>query len=91
MSEKLEFNLVLGSYTPEEAATVLLSLINSKINFHELEAFRRRERGEGDPGRSERRISDLTESRREVRHLLERSQAEGLTVSVRGVIEVTAA
>lgn len=91
MAEKLEFNLVLGDYSPEEAATVLLSLINSKINFHELDAFRKRERGEGDPQRAERRITELTESRTRVRGLLDRSNKEGLRISVKGVIEVTAA
>lgn len=90
MAEKLEFNLVLGNYTPEEAATVLLSLINSKINYHELDAFRQRERGEGDPKSSERRIVELTESRSQVRSLLERSKSDGLRISVKGVIEVTA-
>lgn len=90
MAEKLEFNLVLGNYTPEEAATVLLSLINSKINYHELDAFRQRERGEGDPRRSQRRIAELTESRTKVRGLLERSEKEGLRISVKGVIEVAA-
>lgn len=90
MAEKLEFNLVLGNYTPEEAATVLLSLINSKINYHELDAFRQRERGEGDPKRSERRIAELSESRAHVRSLLERSKKDGLRISVKGVIEITA-
>ncbi len=91
MAEKLEFNLVLGNYSPEEAATVLLSLINSKINFHELETFRQVERGEGHPERSKRRVQELTESRQQVRGLLERSKQDGLTITLKGVIQVTAA
>ncbi len=90
MAEQLEFNLVLGNYSPEEAATVLLSLINSKINYHELDAFRQHERGEGNPQKSQRRIEELAESRSQVRELLERSEEKGLTISVKGVIEVTA-
>jgi hypothetical protein len=91
MAEQLEFNLVLGNYSPEEAATVLLSLINSKINFHELDAFRQHERGEGCPERSKRRVQELTESRQQVRGLLERSKQDGLTITLKGVIQVTAA
>lgn len=91
MAEKLDFNLALGNYTPDEAATVLLSLINSKINYHQLDVFRQHERGDGDGQRSKQRIEDLTTSREKVSQLLERSQKEGLRISVRGVIEITAA
>ncbi len=91
MAEKLDFNLVLGNYTPDEAATVLLSLINSKINYHQLDVFRQQERGDGDGQRSKQRIEDLTTSREKVSQLLERSQKDGLRISVRGVIEITAA
>lgn len=91
MTEKLQFNLVLGNYSPEEAATVLPSLINNKINFHELDIFRLNERGEGNSDRSEHRIGELTESRKQVRLLLEQCKKDGLRVSVKGVVEVTIA
>jgi hypothetical protein len=90
MAEHLQFNLVEGNFAPEEAATVVLSLINNKINFHELDVFRQHERGETDSNRSLRRISELTESRKHVLGLLERAKNEGLKISVNGMIEIAA-
>jgi hypothetical protein len=37
--EEYQFKLVEGQYTTVEAQKILLGLINSKINFHQLEHF----------------------------------------------------
>jgi hypothetical protein len=38
-AEEYQFKLVEGQYTTVEAQKILLGLINSKINFHQLEHF----------------------------------------------------
>jgi hypothetical protein len=40
LREGAEFDLVKGDYSKEEASDILLSLLNYKINFHELRCFR---------------------------------------------------
>jgi hypothetical protein len=37
--KEYQFKLVEGQYTTVEAQKILLGLINSKINFHQLENF----------------------------------------------------
>ena len=39
MTENPEFKLIKGTFSPEQAKIILNSLINSKINFHNLEDF----------------------------------------------------
>jgi len=66
MSDKNEsFHLVKGQFSPEEAREVLLSLINSKIQFHELQIMRKKARGEGDIDVSLQRIESLEERSRD--------------------------
>ena len=37
--DKYQFKLIQGDFSPQDAKTVLMSVINSKINFHNLNAF----------------------------------------------------
>ncbi len=59
MENSFEFKLVQGSFTSEEAIKVLLSLLQNKISFHNLEALSTQIRFGGDVTRSERRIQEL--------------------------------
>lgn len=59
MEKKLTINLVEGSFLPSEAGKVLFSLINSKINYHNLELFSAQERSDGDLEHSKQRIEYL--------------------------------
>ncbi len=61
MENSFEFKLVQGSFTPEEATKVLLSLLQNKISFHNREALSTQIRFGGDVTRSERRIKELKE------------------------------
>ena len=59
MENKLIIKLVEGSFLPSEAGKVLFSLINSKINYHNLELFSAQERSEDDLEHSKQRIEYL--------------------------------
>lgn len=56
MENTFTIKLVEGSFLPSEAGKVLYSLINSKINYHNLEHFSAQERSEGDLEHSKQRI-----------------------------------
>lgn len=59
MENSYEFKLVEGSFTPEEAGRVLLSLLQNKISYHNMEALSTQIRFGGDVSRYERRIEEL--------------------------------
>jgi hypothetical protein len=55
-----QFKLVEGQYTTVEAKKILLGLINSKINFHQLENFSNEIRFNENTDHSKIRIELLT-------------------------------
>jgi hypothetical protein len=59
MEDSFEFKLVQGNFTPEEAIRVLLSLLQNKISFHNMEVLSTQIRFGGDVTRSENRIQEL--------------------------------
>lgn len=61
MENSYEFKLVQGSFKPEEAGRVLLSLLQNKISYHNMEALSTQIRFGGDVSRSEKRIKELEE------------------------------
>ena len=61
MENSYEFKLVQGSFSPEEAGRVLLSLLQNKISYHNMEALSTQIRFGGDVSRYERRIEELKE------------------------------
>jgi hypothetical protein len=58
--EEYQFKLVEGQYTTVEAKKILLGLINSKINFHQLEHFSNEIRFNENNNHSKIRIELLT-------------------------------
>lgn len=59
MENKLTIKLIEGNFLPNEAGKVLFSLINSKIDYHNLEHFSAQERSDGDLEHSKQRIEYL--------------------------------
>ena len=59
MENNLTIKLVEGSFLPSEAGKILFSLINSKINYHNLELFSAQERSDGNLEHSKQRIEYL--------------------------------
>lgn len=67
MTNKNEaFHLVKGTFTPDEAREVLLTLINCKIQYHELQIMRKKARGESDIQPSIERIVSLMRQRDQI-------------------------
>ena len=60
-TEKIE--LIKGTFTPREAQEILLTLLNGKINFHNMKDFSSRERYGRPDEDSQLRLKHLKESR----------------------------
>lgn len=81
--------LIDGNFTPSEARKVILDLISSKINYHNMEAFSVKERFNGDVCHSEKRIEALKEARRCLEEVINYTSAKGLNLKIQSVIELT--
>jgi hypothetical protein len=68
--EEYQFKLVEGQYTTVEAQKILLGLINSKINFHQLEHFSNEIRFNENNNHSKIRIELLTNAAKNITDLI---------------------
>ncbi|BDB52972.1 hypothetical protein [Flavobacterium ammonificans] len=88
MENEFEFELVNGNFNPEEAKTVINSLINSKINFHNLEDFSNSIRFNSDSSHSKIRIEQLNEIKTKINQLLTEANSKNLSVELNCHFEV---
>ncbi len=65
-----QFKLIDSSYTVSEAREILLAILNSKIQFHQLKTFSHDIRFGRPDEHSEKRIKELEETRRAINDLL---------------------
>lgn len=91
MKDQLEFKLVKGEFTPEEAGKVLFSLIQNKINYHNVEVLSQQIRfGFGDDvSRSEKRIADLKKINKSLIAFLKEAGAEGKKLEISGTFTLS--
>ncbi|HNY54644.1 MAG: hypothetical protein IPP60_14195 [Sphingobacteriales bacterium] len=61
-------DLIAGTFTPNEAEEILLEMIKSKINFHNLKNFTSMVKYDEPDYLSKQRIKELSELREEVIH-----------------------
>lgn len=86
--DKYQFKLIEGNFSSQDAKTVLMSVINSKINFHNLNAFSEFVKNNEDCEISKRRISVLTSSLEDINKLLEESERNGKRLKINGDITI---
>lgn len=60
--ENLKIKLIEGVFSSSEAAKVLTSVINSKINYHKIEVLRDSIGGSGENSNSRKRVDYLINS-----------------------------
>ena len=88
MKESATFNLIKGSFTPEDAKEILIDILNSKIHFHSMKIFSSRERfGKPEPV-SERKIEYLKEARQTVQTIISEAIAQEKNIVIDAVIEL---
>ena len=82
--------LIAGKFSPPEARKVILDLIRSKINYHNLEAFSIKERYDnGDVSYSEQRIEELKEAGRHLEAIVNNASEKGVNLKVESFIDIT--
>ncbi len=84
-----QFKLVEGQYTPLEAKKILLGLINSKINFHQLENFSNEIRFSESTAHSKIRIELLTNASENITDLIADSIPNDMEFKIEGTIQIS--
>lgn len=87
--EKLEqVELIRGSFSSDEAKDILMNLINSKINFHEVKSFSKMIRMGIPEEQSLQRIDELKASREKILEYLN-SLSSSNEIILKSTIEIT--
>lgn len=84
-----QFKLVEGQYTSLEAQKILLGLINSKINFHQLENFSNEIRFNEKSTHSKIRIELLTNASENISDLIAYSLLNDMQFKIEGNIQIS--
>ena len=82
------FNLIKGKFNPEGAAKVLFALVNSKINYHNLEAFSNHERHGSDITKAEKRIKELQTMNQKIKRAIDYAIKNNKELEVNGTINI---
>jgi hypothetical protein len=81
-------NLIKGDFAPREAAEILLGLLNSKINFHNLKNWSSKERLGKPDALSEQRLKYLKETQEKLKVFLEEANSLQKNVTINSTIEI---
>ena len=87
-SDRKNYCLISGSFSPDAARQLLMSLINHKINFHELNDWSHRERFGKDNPAAVKRVKELSQTRVDIAQLVEQATVMGLKLSINSNIEI---
>ncbi|TDD76026.1 hypothetical protein [Flavobacterium caseinilyticum] len=88
MEKEYQFKLVEGQFAPAEAGKVLFSLINNKINYHNLEKFSNQIRFDEDSSHSKIRIETLSEASAYIKDLISEASSKNIELKIEGVIQI---
>ena len=88
MKKKQGLKLIDGLFDPADARTILLTLINNKIQFHKLESFGITVRSSGDVSTHEKRIKELSKVSEEVKKIMAYASENNLQIKVNSKIEI---
>lgn len=84
----IEHKLISGEYKHAEAREILLSLIDSKIKFHNLNAFSTEERFGAKDKESSKRLLELKSMRAEIVALLKASEPGDFSYKISSSIAI---
>jgi len=88
MKSNDNYMLINGKFNPEGAAKVLFALVNSKINYHNLEAFSNHERHGSDITKAEKRIKELQIMNRKIKRAIDYAIKNNKELEVNGTINI---
>ena len=81
--------LISGEFSSDDAKTILMALINNKIQFHQLERWSGNERLGADNPVVSRRIEELMQTKEALAALIEESEAKGARLAIHCSIDIT--
>lgn len=89
MIEKSNHKLIDGKFSANEAGKILFTLINSKINYHNLDAFISQEREGKISTKQNKRIKELTEVNTAIKKIIDYANKQKLQLQINSNIEIT--
>ena len=89
MKSDQEFKLIEGVFQPEEAQKLLMEMINTKINFHNLDAFSNHIRFNTSISNSNARVNELNETAEKLKILMEYARENTIELEIKSNISIT--
>lgn len=83
-----EYKLIDGEFSPDDAKKVLLSILNSKINFHNLLSFSNHIRFNNDINTSKNRIEELNNTKTAIIELIDKATKDNLSLKIKSNITI---
>jgi hypothetical protein len=84
-----QHKLIDGIFEPNEAKTLLNSLIDNKISFHSLEDFSSQIRFNKDTNNSKKRIEELNKMNTLINDVINQAETEKHTLEIECMIKIT--
>lgn len=85
---KKEIKLIDGVFTPNEAKSLLVTMIDNKINYHKLDDFSFHIRTDRHPHHSKQRVEELLETKAQLRSWIDLIEHPSLKIKGTVIIEV---
>ena len=89
MKSDQEFKLIEGVFQPDEAQKLLMEMINTKINFHNLDAFSNHIRFNTSISNSKARVNELNKTAEKLKFLIEYAKENNLELEIKSNISIT--
>ncbi len=87
-STKETYDLVKGTYSPEDGHEIIVDLLSKKISFHVQKNFSRIIRFGSEDERSLTRIQELNETKEKARALIQQAGQLGKSVRIHSTITI---
>jgi hypothetical protein len=82
-------NLISGLFAPDEAKEILLDMLTSKINFHNVKSLSSLVRYNQPNLESESRIKELQESREQLLAVIQKAAEENLHLRIESTVKIS--
>jgi len=88
VESKNEIKLIDGVFTPNEAKSIIVTMIDNKIKYHKLDDFSYHIRKNRHPHHSEQRIAELVDTKNELRNWIDTVQQYSTQLKIKGTITI---
>lgn len=88
LTSKETVKLIRGTFSPEDAAEVLFSILSDKIRFHNIQVLSIKERFNGDTSYSEQRLVELKAAKEKVSQLILEAKNSNSEIEIQSDINI---